>query len=197
MAHLAVQLRGSIRRLRSVKSSAAGSLATGRCRSFWLEDVYGVPPRSRPEDVAGFIQFWSDFVSITDEVKKTASQHAEPYQSCKPWIVRKFVLTHHDLAPRTLMLDHSGHLWLLDWELTGFYPKSFEYAAMHNFMPNADWNKWARFKWQLFTHVVAGHFKREARALEIVRSQCTSWTAGRRSNIIATGTAVDGVVNLS
>ena len=54
-ARLAMQLRQSIRRLRSVTSSTAGSLATGRCKSFWLEDYYGLPPQSNPEDVAGFI----------------------------------------------------------------------------------------------------------------------------------------------
>jgi hypothetical protein len=35
---------------------------------------------------------------------------------------QNFVLTHHDLAPRNLMVDLNGKLWLLDWEYTGFIP---------------------------------------------------------------------------
>ena len=141
-------------------------------------------------------QFWSDYVSHFQEVEKTAAQHAEPYQRCKPWLVRNFVLTHHDLAPRNVMLDRSGHLWLLDWEYTGGYPKSFEFASMHNFMPTEGWNKWASFQWQLFSYAVAGHFKRGRWELEVVRSRFTRMACARRSNIIATGAAFAHVEEL-
>ncbi|KAL9104550.1 MAG: hypothetical protein Q9163_000524 [Psora crenata] len=194
-ARLAIQLRQWVRRLRSVTSSTAGSLATGKCRSFWLDDLYGLPARSRPEDIAGFIQFWTDFVSIPREIKKTASQHAEPAQRCKPWTVAGFVLTHHDLAPRNLMLDRSGDLWLLDWEYTGWYPKYFEYTSMHNFQLPAHWNWWTRLRWRLFTYIVAGRFKHEAQVLESVRSRSTRFRAARRLSVIAKGTAASRVAS--
>lgn len=188
-ARLAMQLRRSVRSLRSVTSSTAGSIATGKCRSFWLDDLYGLPTQSRPEDVAGYIQFWTDFVSIPREFKKTASQHAETAQRCKSRTVREFVLTHHDLAPRNIMLDRSGHLWLLDWDYAGWYPKYFEYASMHNFHFPTHWNRWARLRWHLFAYIVAGRFKQEAQVLERVRSMSTRFRSARRLNIAAKGTA--------
>lgn len=42
---------------------------------------------------------------------------------------------HHDLAPRDIILDHEGQLWLIDWNIAGFRPKFFEYAGMHNPFP--------------------------------------------------------------
>jgi hypothetical protein len=188
-ARLALQLSRWVRRLRSITSSTAGSLASGKCRSFWLEDYYGLPARSRPEDVAGFIQFWTDFVSIRSEIKKTAAQLAQPAQRCRPWIAREFVFVHHDLAPRNIMLDRSGRPWLIDWDYAGWYPKYIEYAAMHNFLPPAHWNRWAQLRWRLFAYLVAGRFEKEARVLELVRSRFTRFHQARRLNIVANGSA--------
>ncbi|CAA7269485.1 unnamed protein product [Cyclocybe aegerita] len=41
----------------------------------------------------------------------------------------KLVFTHQDLAPRNFMLDKDGQLWMIDWELAGWYPAYFEYAC--------------------------------------------------------------------
>ncbi|PIG86428.1 hypothetical protein AARAC_007532 [Aspergillus arachidicola] len=45
-----LQLRRFVKILRSVTSPTAGSLATGECRSFWLEDRYGLPANSGPTE---------------------------------------------------------------------------------------------------------------------------------------------------
>jgi thiamine kinase-like enzyme len=42
----------------------------------------------------------------------------------------KFVLTHHDISPRNLILDQHGHVWLIDWAYSGAYPPVFESAAL-------------------------------------------------------------------
>ncbi|KAI9820415.1 MAG: hypothetical protein M1832_003748 [Thelocarpon impressellum] len=63
----------------------------------------------------------------------------------------KFVMTHHDLAPRNLLVDPAGQLWLLDWDLAGWYPRYFEYAAMQNFQVPPHWNWLALLRWRLFT----------------------------------------------
>lgn len=52
---IALHLRHFVKPLRSVISSTTGALATGECWSYWLEDRYGLPARSRPEDIAYFI----------------------------------------------------------------------------------------------------------------------------------------------
>ncbi|PLB54106.1 kinase-like protein [Aspergillus steynii IBT 23096] len=124
---LALQLRRFVKTLRSVTSPTAGSLATGECRSFWLEDRY---------------------VPVT---------------------IEPFVLTHHDLAPRNLLVSPSGQLSLLDWDLAGFYPVNFEYASMYNFNIPEDWGLMARLRWHLFVWIGVGYYETGARLLQIMR----------------------------
>ncbi|KAL5363950.1 hypothetical protein BJX96DRAFT_127421 [Aspergillus floccosus] len=64
---LGLQLRRFVKTLRSVTLPAAGSLATGECRSFWLEDCYGLPANSGPGEIAHFFfffRFWMNFTSM-------------------------------------------------------------------------------------------------------------------------------------
>jgi aminoglycoside phosphotransferase (APT) family kinase protein len=42
----------------------------------------------------------------------------------------RMVFTHQDIAPRNLILDPSGRLWLIDWAYAGVYPEGFEQAAI-------------------------------------------------------------------
>jgi aminoglycoside phosphotransferase (APT) family kinase protein len=42
---------------------------------------------------------------------------------------RKVVLTHQDIAPRNLVLDAQGKVWIVDWGVAGVYPAGFEQAA--------------------------------------------------------------------
>jgi thiamine kinase-like enzyme len=101
-----------------------------------LEDFFGLPDRSSPENIGYFIKFWVRFVSIRQEITAVKQSRPEPKGRIPP-TSRTFVFTHHDLAPRNLLLDPTGKLWLLDWDLAGFYPLYFEYAAMQNFhVPN-------------------------------------------------------------
>lgn len=119
--HIALQMRRFIAKMRSITSTMAGSLGTGECRSFWLDDHFGLPARAKPKDVSAFLAFWAGFVSIRQELKKCNHDHAllrEP-----PTIQRdRLVFTQHDLAPRNVLVDSSGDIWLLDWDFAGFYP---------------------------------------------------------------------------
>ncbi|KAK3937389.1 hypothetical protein QBC46DRAFT_416389 [Diplogelasinospora grovesii] len=55
---LAFQLRGMVRRMRTVTSPTAGLLGTGLCRSFWIEnDVYGIPRHASPEVISSIVNF--------------------------------------------------------------------------------------------------------------------------------------------
>ena len=75
---LSLQLRYFVRCLRSLTSSTAGSLATGQCRSFYLEDRFGLPARSSPKDIAYFIRFWVGFISIRQAIK---AANSGPYRA--------------------------------------------------------------------------------------------------------------------
>lgn len=43
---------------------------------------------------------------------------------------RSLVLTHQDIAPRNLVLDAQGKVWMIDWAFAGVYPPGFEQAVL-------------------------------------------------------------------
>ncbi|KAH8702751.1 kinase-like domain-containing protein [Phaeosphaeriaceae sp. PMI808] len=183
---LALQLRRFISLLRSVKSLTAGSLSTGECRSFWLEDHYGLPAKSSPEKIANFIQFWANFTSMRKEIVKASQTSVYPDKRT-PATAQTFVLTHHDLAPRNVLLDSSGQLWLLDWDYTGFYPIYFEYASMQNFFIPQDWDLFTRLRWILFLWIAVGCYEQDARLLRHIRSKFIRFPVGRRFELLKKG----------
>ncbi|KAH7389753.1 kinase-like domain-containing protein [Pyrenochaeta sp. MPI-SDFR-AT-0127] len=183
---LALQLCHSVSLLRSVTSSTAGSVASGECRSFWLEDRYGLPARSTPEYISSFFQFWVNFTSIR-KAKEAASDVSKQTKTDVLSVAPTFVLTHHDLAPRNILLDLSGKLWLLDWDYAGFYPTYFEYAAMQNFYKPQTWSFYTRLRWNLFSWIAVGRSEKEARVLRHIRSKFTRFAAGRRFELMLKG----------
>jgi hypothetical protein len=239
--NLAVQLRVAVKRLRGMKSPFIGSLKTGECRSFYLEDAFGLPPRCNKEDLLSFLRFWIGFTNSRKEMEvcqygvyskgmksetnkkgrkarkrqilEEQIEKEHSIKSCRkrtPIKVEKasmantreypidvirmipptdqdFVLTHHDLAPRNLMVDLNGKLWLLDWEYSGFYPIYFEYAAMQNFEIPRTWNWFDRLRWTLFCWIAVGYYPRYANALGLIRSRFTRFLAGRRYHLLKYG----------
>jgi hypothetical protein len=75
---LGLQLRCFVKVLRSVRSPTAGSLATGECRSFWLEDRYGLPAHSGPAEVAHFFGFWMNFTSMRLAMQESSMLEYQP-----------------------------------------------------------------------------------------------------------------------
>ncbi|KAI0965553.1 ankyrin repeat protein [Xylaria arbuscula] len=164
---LPFQLRRIIRRLRSVESSTAGCLLTGQCTSFYLDDAFGLPPGASSNQVNNFLNFWLNFVSMRHEIKKTPAEHLtcrRPSFSTND----TFVYTHHDLAPRNIMIDSAKQLWLVDWDFAGYYPEYFEHAGMHNFIPQA-WDRFSIWRWRLLTWIACGFYDRQAHWLERIR----------------------------
>jgi serine/threonine protein kinase len=183
---LAMQLRRFVHLLRSVPSLTAGSVATGECRSFWLDDRYSLPARSSPEVITSFITFWVGFISIRQAMKAAAQGSLHP-QGYIPPTAKTFVFTHHDLAPRNLLLDSSGQLWLLDWDYAGWYPSYFEYASMQNFFIPQGWDWLSRIRWYLFSWITVGRFEQEMRVLREIRAKFTRYRVGRRFEILKNG----------
>lgn len=182
---IALQLRQYIQSLRSVTSFTAGSLVSRLCKSFYLRDQFGLPFQSGPKNVRSFLRFWTKFTSISKEFKPAAQSITAPsIEEYVPSVPDIFVLTHHDLAPRNMIVDPTGQLWLIDWDYAGFYPTSFEYAAMQNFQVPTDWSWLARLRWNVFSWVAAGRFERDRIALESIRSKCIQYPAGRKVEIL-------------
>ena len=185
---LALELRRYVYLLRSLTSSTAGSIESGECRSFWLEDRYQLPARSSPEHITYFIKFWLGFASIRRAREIAAQSSAHPLNRYIPPTSNRLVFTHHDLAPRNIILDTSGKLWLLDWDYAGWYPIYFEYASMQNFLIPESWTPFARMRWYLFTWITVGRFKKDRRVLEEIRTKFTRFSVGRRFDILKNGT---------
>lgn len=183
---LAFQLRGMVSRMRASTSPTAGSLGTGLCRSFWLEnDRYGIPRHASPAVISSIVNFWYNFVSFRREASKTPEEHRDScLQPTAP--EEEFVFTHHDLAPRNIMLESgTGKLWLVDWDLAGYYPPYFEHAAMHNFIPPAEWTWFARWRWKLFAWMATGLYSGKWTMLAEVQRKNIRFPASRRFNIRA------------
>ena len=131
---LAFQLRRFVHRMRAQTSTTAGDLSDGKCKSVWLDDYYGLPPHPSPETIAAFIHFWINFVPPSR--RQTEKQHNKEFLSQHHG---PLVFTHQDLAPRNMIVDERRHLWLLDWDHSGWYPAYFEYASMQNFDIPSTW----------------------------------------------------------
>lgn len=184
---LAFQLRRVVQRLRSAVSVTSGSLATGKCTSYFLQDSFGLPPRATLYQVNAFLNFWANFTTLRQETKKTPAEHATCPRPVFTYS-HPFVFTHHDLAPRNIILDPEGQLWIIDWDCAGFYPEFYEYAGMYNFIPSA-WTKFALLRWNLFAWIAGGFYDKELQWLETIRSRFTRFRPGRRFNMKAGGYA--------
>jgi thiamine kinase-like enzyme len=101
--------------------------------------------------------------------------------------MESFVLTHHDLTPRNLLLSPSGQLSILDWDLAGYYPTSFEYASMYNFNIPTDWGFIARLRWHIFVWIAVGYYEADASLLRSMQSKFTRFPNGRRYELLAKG----------
>ena len=184
---VAFKLRRFVCRLRSVTSASSGSHTTGTCRSYFLDDLFGLPSHASLHQVNAFLNFWANFVNFRQEIKKTQAEHSvcpKPIFSSN----RPLVFTHHDLAPRNIILDNEGHLWLIDWDLAGFYPRCFEYAGMHNFQA-AGWENSALRRWKLLTWIAGGFYHKEYKWLERIRFKSMRFRPARRFNMKANGYA--------
>jgi hypothetical protein len=183
---LAFQLRGFIRQLRSVTSQHAGSLVSGECKSFWLDDRFRIPDRSAPSTITSFFRLWIDFVNIS-KAKANASSPPLPSTAWIPSTAKTLVLTHHDLAPRNILLDRRNQIWLIDWDFAGFYPQYFKYASMYEFGLPESWNWFAWLRWRVFPCISAGFYEKEKRVLGVIQTRFTRWRVGRRFEIMQNG----------
>lgn len=161
------------------------SVTSGECRSFWLEDRYGLPASSGPAEFVHFFRFWANFTSIRRAMQ--VSKQPQAPDSLVPLTIKPFAVTHHDLAPRNLLVSPSGQLLLLDWDLAGFYPVTFEYASMYNFHISRDWGLMARLRWHLFVWIGVGYYEADAYLLQIMRSKFIRFAVGRRYELLEKG----------
>ena len=129
------------------------------------------------------VNFWPTS-PFCREVSKTPQEHRA---SClQPTVPEDLVFTHHDLAPRNIILETAtGRLWVVDCNDAGFYPPSFARAAMHNFKPPPEWSWFARWRWTVFAWIATGFVWRQRGILAEVLRKTLRFPTSRRFNIKA------------
>ncbi|KIM44985.1 hypothetical protein M413DRAFT_442946 [Hebeloma cylindrosporum] len=77
------------------------------------------------------------------------------------------VLTHQDLNPRNFIVGDDGHLWLVDWAWSGFYPPWFEFVAMRRQAENEELVTGQKNpEWDAMVPVVCGWFFAQERWID-------------------------------
>lgn len=123
-----------------------------------------------------------------------AKRPARRESSMRSWCVKTrsslddTVFTHHDLAPRNIIVeDGTGLPWLVDWDEAGYYPRYFEQVGMRNFRFPVSWGWFAKLRWKVFTWIATGWrwYGKEKDMLHEVRRKAGRFPAARRFNIKA------------
>ncbi|KAF9485739.1 hypothetical protein BDN70DRAFT_910079 [Pholiota conissans] len=122
-----------------------------------------------PSDFVGYLNWW--LTECRPEFCKARTElMLEPE--------REHVLVHQDLAPRNMILDASGKLWLIDWGHAGFYPTYMEHFGLEartlamKWLGEGTWAAWwGNLRWSVFRWIAIGFsykYNRPRRAFCVV-----------------------------
>jgi len=119
---IATQISSYIWQLRNIQPapSCPGPLdKTCAWKGRWFTE-YGIEPLDSYQALV-------DWLNHKREVSKRAHPSIDtPLFSTE----HPLVFTHGDIAPRNFIVDKDKRLWLLDWDLAGWYPAYMEYATI-------------------------------------------------------------------
>ncbi|TFY77315.1 hypothetical protein EWM64_g6697 [Hericium alpestre] len=150
--NIAWQLRSFLRGMGTVTSQTTGGLHTGAGRSEWLQAYYPLIPHASPAAFAGYVNWW---------LLECRPDICIPRPELVLSPARQHVLVHQDLAPRNMILDTAGRLWLVDFGEAGFYPPFMEYLGMKlthiPWLYEPTWAAWwGRMRWSLLQWIACG-----------------------------------------
>lgn len=114
------QLQDYLQQLRSIPVplyQAPGPIDGSRLMVMWFSEDGKEPFESNAEMVA-----WQN---------RLLAHNTRPDDE-RRFVERPLVFTHQDISPRNLILDDDGKLWIIDWELAGWYPDYFESACIRS-----------------------------------------------------------------
>ncbi|GES61300.1 aminoglycoside phosphotransferase [Aspergillus terreus] len=117
--NIAVQVAEMIQEMQSFEFLPPGPIGGGPCRGRFFTDYSAGPFIDSAEMEAWFNHKLDICKSVRQAPKDIPEFH-----------FTKFVLTHHDINPRNLVLGQHGHVWLIDWAYSGAYPPAFESATL-------------------------------------------------------------------
>ncbi|TRM67053.1 kinase-like protein [Schizophyllum amplum] len=169
---LAWQLRTYLRSMASVTSQTTGGIHSGHVESEWIQGQYGPIPHASPTSFSNYLNWWLSQCRPTE-------YRAHPELAFQP--APHHTLVHQDLAPRNMIVDAEGALWVVDWDHAGFYPPCMEYGGMvaiGHAMPwltASTWTAWwGRLRWSFFRWVACGpgwRYTKQLKGLAVVRQR--------------------------
>ncbi|OJT01573.1 hypothetical protein TRAPUB_7969 [Trametes pubescens] len=126
------QLQGYIRELRSIPpgpDTAPGPLGGGKCEGMWFgEDGVGPFPTHQ-----ALVDWWNRCFARPGEFYYNPAKTYDRFDTEHP-----LVFTHGDFNPRNLIM-HEGVVWVIDWQLAGWYPWFIEPTRIARDMGLPDW----------------------------------------------------------
>ncbi|TFK72075.1 hypothetical protein BDN72DRAFT_895064 [Pluteus cervinus] len=163
--------RSFLRTMMLMTSQKMGGLQTGVTHSKYFQGSFLPIPHMSTSAFAAHINWWITDCALRWRMKPRPDLTIEPPD--------QFVFVHQDLAPRNMILDNSGELWIVDWGNAGFYPRYMEYMGIEltsHTMPWAFRRTWsarlARLRWSFFRWIAyggLGKYEKHSEALQIVR----------------------------
>jgi aminoglycoside phosphotransferase (APT) family kinase protein len=111
-----------LRRIRTAPVERPGTLGDEPevCRGPFFTEL-GAGPFPTYEELTAW---YNKRLEVTRRYYKGPSD-APPFDDTMP-----LVFTHLDLHLGNIILGTDGKIWIIDWEVAGFYPQWFEYASM-------------------------------------------------------------------
>lgn len=159
---IAWQLRGFLRAMASITSGTTGGLHSGVVRSIHIDAIFGPVPHASPSTFSSYLNWW---------LTECRPQWCQPRPDLT-FSPTQHVLVHQDLAPRNMMLDTTGSLWIIDWNNAGYYPTFMEYMGMDAVSAGLDWFRastwaswWGRMRWDLLRFIACGPIRKHSRAI--------------------------------
>ncbi|KAH9916306.1 uncharacterized protein BXZ73DRAFT_53875 [Epithele typhae] len=134
---VAYMLRSYVRQLRAIRhprSLVPGPVAPGSLpvapQIVAFAGVMGTSVPPFPDAAALAVWFEKHHArSVASFPKFHTGIPREPFAGAAP-----LVLTHCDIAMRNVILGDDGRVYLIDWELSGFYPPWLEYVGWRNWI---------------------------------------------------------------
>lgn len=158
---IAWQLRGFLCAMASVTSGTTGGLHTGVVHSIHIDAIYGPVPHASPATFSNYLNWW---------LTECRPQWNRPLPDLT-FSPTQHILVHQDLAPRNMMLDTTGNLWIIDWNYSGYYPAFMEYVGIDAVSAGWDWFRaptwaswWGRMRWDLLRFIAFGFARKYRRA---------------------------------
>ncbi|KAG8696931.1 hypothetical protein FRC08_006836 [Ceratobasidium sp. 394] len=118
--HVVWTLRGYVSQLRRLQRSVPGPIDGGRCEGY-LFPLIGAGPFTSYDDLTA----WYNHKLDVCQRMGRAPPNAPRFDNSWP-----LVFTHGDISPRNVIISEDGTIFLLDWELSGFFPVWHEHACM-------------------------------------------------------------------